>query len=621
MSPKKLSRDKVLTEIINLRAITQLPKATEHFISDLHGEFEAFDHIMRNCSGVVSVKVNDLFRKEMTERDRDEFTFQIYYPEDLIVGVERTHDEWLILLDRLVKMTRYTSTKYTRSKVRKAMPEQFAYILEELLYQYDEDDNKEMYYEAIYESVIDLGLVEEFSVVLTDLIKRFVVDHLHVLGDIYDRGPHPDKIVDRLMEFPSLDIQLGNHDVIWMGAVSGSYACMANVLRISLRYGHVDLLEKNYGIDLTRLKKFAETYYDESDVFYPRGDMKEELSEGEQLDISKMQQAVAIMQFKLEEQIIKRRPEFEMDDRLLLGKISSDRESVEIDGVTYPIVNGCFQLVDSQKPEELLFEEELVLLDLMHQFQTSERLKEHVNFLVHHGRLYHRKNGNLLFHGCVPCEENGEFKQLNINGEMKGGRKLMDHYQEQIFKAYVFPNVNDDIATDTMWYLWCGKASNLFGKETMKTFERYFIEDKATHKEPQNPYYELRNDEAFCEALLREFNLQTAGYIINGHTPIKAMEGENPVKANGKMLVIDGGLSKAYQRVTGIAGYTLIDNSHEVYLVAHEPFTDREDSIKNFRDILPSKYIVKKRPVRAKVEDTDTGYDIGLEIDSLLEEL
>lgn len=621
MLSNDFSRDELLTEIINLRAITQLPKATEHFISDLHGEFEAFDHIMRNCSGVISVKINDLFRKEMTERDRKAFTFQIYYPEDLIVGVERAHDEWLILLDRLVKMTRYTSTKYTRSKVRKAMPEQFAYILEELLYQYDEDDNKEMYYSAIYESVIQLGLVEEFSVVLTDLIKRFVVDHLHVLGDIYDRGPHPDLIMDRLMEFPSLDIQLGNHDIIWVGAVSGSYACMANVLRISLRYGHIDLLENDYGINLSRLRKFADTYYDENKAFYPHGDMKDTLSEGEQLDISKMQQAIAIMQFKLEEKVIIRRPEFNMDNRRVLGAMSADRQTIELDGETYRLNNQCFQLVDLLHPEELSLEEELVLLDLMHQFQTSKRLKEHANFLVNYGRLYHRKNGNLLFHGCIPCDEDGKFKELNISGEMMGGRKLMDHYQEQIFKAFTYPEIHDDLATDTMWYLWCGEASNLFGKEKMKTFERYFIKDKKTHKELQNPYYRLRNGEEFCKYMLEEFGLETTGYIINGHTPIKAMEGENPVKANGKMLVIDGGLSKAYQRVTGIAGYTLIDNSHEVYLVAHEPFTTREDSIENFRDILPSKYIVKKRAERAKVADTDTGYDINLEINALKQQL
>ncbi len=617
MPETRLTKEETLTEIINLQAITQLPKATEHFISDLHGEFEAFDHIMRNCSGVVSVKVNDLFRKEMSEKEREAFSFQIYYPEELIVGVERTHDEWLILLDRLVRMTRYASTKYTRSKVRKALPKQFAYILEELLYQYDEKDNKEMYYESIYESVIQLGLVESFSVVLTDLIKRFVVDHLHVLGDIYDRGPNPDLIMDRLMEFPSLDIQLGNHDIIWIGAVSGSYACMANVLRISLRYGHVDLLEKGYQIDLTHLKRFAEKYYDANTEFEPRGDMVDELSEGEKLDISKMQQAMSIMQFKLEEKVIKRRPEFEMDHRRLLGRLSEDRQTIQLNEGEFPIQNGCFQLVNPEHPEQLTFEEELVLLDLMHQFQSSERLKEHVDFLVHYGRLYHRKNGNLLFHGCVPCEENGEFKYLSVGDQKLGGRKLMDYYQEHIFKAYVFPDIHDDLSTDILWYLWCGDASNLFGKDTMKTFERYFIEDSSTHKEKQNSYYTLRNDEEFCLNLLNEFGLEDTGYIINGHTPIKAMEGENPVKANGKMLVIDGGLSKAYQKVTGIAGYTLIDNSHEVYLVAHEPFTSREESIEHYRDILPSKYVVKKRLQRAKVADTDTGYDIQLEIDSL----
>lgn len=604
-----------LIEIINLEAIQQLPKATEHFISDLHGEFEAFDHILRNCSGVISLKVKELFDGILTETQQKELCFYIYYPEDLLATVEKIPVEWYQLLDHLVQVTRFVSTKYTRSKVRKALPQAFAYILEELLYQYDENDNKEEYYKSIYITIVDLDLANNFAIVLANLIQRFVVDHLHVLGDIYDRGPDPDKIMDKLMEVPSLDIQLGNHDLIWIGAYSGSIACLCNVLRITLRYGHTELMEK-YGIDLSRLAKYGERYYSDNSAFRPKGDQSH-LSEQASLDITRMHQAIAIMQFKVEGEIIKRRPEFNMEDRLLFDKLSENRDVLTVDGKDYPLDNTCFQKVYEEDPYELTLGEELVLRDLLHQFQSSENLKKHIEFLVTQGTLYLTYNGNLLFHGCIPCTPEGEFLKVTFEGQDYKGRDLMDYFARAIHKAYEQPNVYDDFATDIVWYLWCGEASNLFGKKTMKTFERYFSSDKELHYEEKNAYYELRSDEAFCIKLLEEFDLSKDGYIINGHTPVKTIKGELPIKAKGKMLVIDGGLAKPYQKETGIAGYTLVDNSHEIYLVAHQPFTTKEDAIANYRDILPTQEIVAHRSKRAKVFNTDIGKGLGQQANRL----
>lgn len=614
----KTSQDQrmdALIEIINLEAIQQLPKATEHFISDLHGEFEAFDHILRNCSGVISLKVKELFNGILTETQQKELCFYIYYPEDLLATVEKNPIEWYQLLDHLVQVTRFVSTKYTRSKVRKALPQAFAYILEELLYQYDENDNKEEYYKSIYVTIVDLDLANNFAIVLANLIQRFVVDHLHVLGDIYDRGPDPDKIMNKLMEVPSLDIQLGNHDLIWIGAYSGSIACLCNVLRITLRYGHTELMEK-YSIDLSRLAKYGERYYSDNSAFRPRGDQSH-LSEQESLDITRMHQAIAIMQFKVEGEIIKRRPEFNMEDRLLFDKLSENRDVLTVEGKNYPLENTCFQKVYQENPYELTLGEELVLRDLLHQFQSSENLKKHIEFLVTQGTLYLTYNGNLLFHGCIPCTPEGEFLEATFEGQDYKGRDLMDYFSNAIHKAYEQPNVYDDFATDIVWYLWCGEASNLFGKKTMKTFERYFSSDKELHYEEKNAYYELRSDEAFCIKLLEEFGLTKDGYIINGHTPVKTIKGELPIKASGKMLVIDGGLAKPYQKETGIAGYTLVDNSHEIYLVAHQPFTTKEDAIANYRDILPTQEIVAHRSKRAKVFNTDIGKGLGQQANRL----
>ncbi len=612
-----MNQSEALTEIINLKAIQRLPKATEHFISDLHGEFESFDHIMRNCSGIISIKVADVFDGILTKKEQNELAYIIYYPEDMLRNRQLSHEDWMILLNQLVKITRHVSSKYTRSKVRKALPKEYSYILEELLYQYDESGNKQAYYNAIFESVIELNLAYDFAVSMSYLIQQFVVDHLHILGDIYDRGPRPDRIIEELMIKPSLDIQLGNHDLIWIGAMARNYACLAILIRITLRYGHTRLLEDIYGIQLQRLRKFSERHYQDNEEFRPRGTEKNFYSEEEQIAISKMHQAMAIIQFKLEGQIIERRPEFKHEDRRLLHLISADRKKITIDGITYSLINGNFDLVDIDNPYELTFDEELIIIDLMNQFQRSYLLNKHINFLVENGSMYKIYNGNLLFHGCIPCNEDGSYQEVEFHGQRYSNKSLMDFYQDNIHEAMNDLNTNDDFATDLMWYLWCGESSTLFGKHTMKTFERYYLAEKETHKEIQNPYYALRNNEDFCLKLLRDYGANLEGYIVNGHTPVKTVKGEEPIKGNGRMLVIDGGLAKAYYKVTGIAGYTLIDNSHEIYLASHHPFTSKEDALSNRVMILPEQKMIMKRDKRLMVEDTDIGRELTEQIKEL----
>lgn len=605
------------TEIINLRAIQQLPKATEHFITDLHGEFESVDHILRNCSGVTKVKVKELFDGRLSAQEQSQLCFYIYYPEETLLQEHLSQDSWKRLLLNLVELTRFVSSKYTRSKVRKSLPEKFSYILDELIF-YDKVDNKEEYYDTIVNSILDAQLQESFALSMAYLIQSFVVDHLHVLGDIYDRGPFPDKIMDRLMKIPSLDIQLGNHDIIWMGAYCGSLPCLANVIRISLRYGHVDLLEKGYGIDLTPLRDFGRKYYEDLPNFVPRLDHPQNFTDQDISDMNRMQQAITIIQFKLEAQVIKRRPEFKMDNRRLLNHLSPGHQFVDVDGKNHRITNGNFQLVDYETPEEMSLVENLIVQFLLTQFQNSQRLAKHVNFLAQEGTISLNYNNNLLLHGCVPVDEKGKPKAMTFEGRTYQGLSLINYYEDCIQRAFQDIHCTDCYATDILWYMWCGENSSLFGKKTMRTFERYYIEDASSHYEVPNPYYELREDEDFCISLLKEFNLDGQGYIINGHTPVK--QGEKPIKANGKMLVIDGGFAKPYQKVTGIAGYTLVDNSHMVYLVSHYPFTSKEDAIANYRDILPKQIIVHQREQRAKVKDTTIGENISRRIAQLKEE-
>ncbi|MDT8860273.1 fructose-1,6-bisphosphatase [Alkalihalobacillus sp. MEB130] len=622
--------EKVVTEIINLEAILNLPKGTEHFVSDLHGEYQAFQHVLRNGSGKVREKIEDLYKRLLTEKEIKEFATLVYYPEEKIKLIKNNFDnerelhQWYtVIIERMINLVSYASSKYTRSKLRKALPDQFVYIIEELLYKTDEYTNKEPYYTKIVQQIISLGQADKLIIGLAYTTQQLVVDHLHVVGDIYDRGPEPDKIMDTLINYHSVDIQWGNHDVLWLGAFAGSKVCLANIIRICARYDNLDIIEDVYGINLRPLLNLAEKYYEDNPVFRPKIHSKEEVSEEEHLQITKIHQAIAMIQFKLESPIIKRRPEFKMSERLLLEKIDYDKNEITIDGVTYPLNHTCFATVNPEQPDQLLEEEEQVMDKLLFSVQQSEKLARHMNFLMKKGSLYLRYNGNLLIHGCIPLDEDGNMEKMVIENKTYAGRELLDTFEHYLRFAFAHPEETDDLAKDIVWYLWSGEYSSLFGKREMTTFERYFIKDKNTHKERKNPYYHLRENEEICRNILAEFDLNPdQGHIINGHTPVKEINGENPIKANGKMIVIDGGFSKAYQSTTGIAGYTLLYNSFGMQLVAHQHFNSKEDVLINGTDVLSVKRLVDKELERKKVLETNVGEEILQEVsilNSLLE--
>ncbi|MBP2098112.1 fructose-bisphosphatase class III [Enterococcus rivorum] len=622
---KKSKTNEMISEIINLEAILNLPKGTEHFVSDLHGEFEAFDHILRNGSGSIRDKVMTIFAKKLSQTEINELCFLIYYPEEKIALLQKkqslSEEWWFNKIEYLITLVRFSSSKYTRSKVRKALPETYAYILEELIYQYDETTNKKAYYAQIIEKIIDLGQAERFVTDLAYLIQRFVIDHLHVIGDIYDRGPHPEKIMDKLKEYHSLDIQLGNHDIIWLGAFSGSKACLANVIRICSRYGNLNILEEAYGIDLSKLREFSQKKYQHNLHFKPKRNPYRNLSTKELVDSMKIQQAIAVIQEKLEAQIILRRPEFQMEHRLCLDKINN-LNTIVLQGVSYPLINECFQTVDWAAPFQLTEEETEIMNDLLSAFQQSKKLKDHMTFLMENGSLYLTYNQNLLIHGCVPLNKDGSFKKLTFNGQSYDGKALIDFFEKNLRISFASPEITDDFSTDMIWYLWCGDGSSLFGKHAMKTFERYFLEDKETHLEIKNPYYELRNEPEICNAILKEFGLPAEGsHIINGHTPIKLVNGESPIKSSGKMLVIDGGFSKSYQEVTGIGGYTLLYNSFGMQLAAHKPFSGKQEAILTNSDISTTRQVVDRQVKRLKVKDTNIGQTLASDAQYLHQEL
>ncbi|MGI2328312.1 fructose-1,6-bisphosphatase [Planococcus sp. YIM B11945] len=625
LAQKYDSEEKVATEIINLEAILDLPKGTEHFVSDLHGEYQAFQHVLRNGSGNVKVKIRDLFKNELQEKELNEFATLVYYPEEKLkliksqFSTKKELQDWYIeMIERMLKLVSYASSKYTRSKLRKALPKQFVYIIEELLYKTDEFKNKKDYYAKISERLISLGQADKLIIGLAYTTQRLVVDHVHVVGDIYDRGPDPHKIVDTLINYHSVDIQWGNHDVLWLGAFAGSKVCLANIVRICARYNNLDIIEDVYGINLRPLLNLAEKYYDDNPVFRPKRISEETLTEQEQLQITKIHQAISVIQFKLESPIIKRRPCFKMEDRLLLEKVDYDKNEATIHGKTYPLENVCFATINPDQPDELLEEEQQVIDKLLFSVQHSEKLARHMNFLMKKGSLYLKYNGNLLIHGCIPLEENGDMKKMEIEGKDYAGRELLDVFESYVRYAFAHPEETDDFATDMVWYLWTGENSSLFGKREMTTFERYFIKDKATHKERKNPYYYLREDEEVCRKMLAEFDLNPdTGRIINGHTPVKEINGENPIKANGKMIVIDGGFSKAYQSTTGIAGYTLLYNSYGMQLVAHQRFNSKEDVLSKETDVLSVKRLVDEELERKKVRETNIGEVLLQEITSL----
>lgn len=617
---------KTATEIINLEAIMNLPKGTEHFLSDVHGEYSAFEQVLRNGSGVVKRKIRDIFGAELDDAEINSLSTLIYYPEekmDLIASeTEDLHAWYRTTLFRLIELCQYVASKYTRSKVRKAMPEDFAYILEELLHENYNEDDKKLYYEEILQHIISLGRAEEFISALSRLIQQLVVDHLHIVGDVYDRGPYPDKIMDTLMNYHSLDFQWGNHDILWMGAASGSRVCAANVIRISARYLNLDILEDSYGISLRPLALFADEVYkdDPCKYFQPKNEDNTDYSNAEITQIDRMHKAISIIQFKLEGEIINRRKEFNMEHRLLLQFIDYKKGTIQLKGKTYQLLDTHFPTIDPENPYTLTDGEKDLIEKITASFKNCRRLQKHVQFLYSKGSMFLTYNGNLLYHGCIPLHEDGTFMEMKLRGEKYAGRALLEQFEILTREAYVRPPGTKEkkYACDIVWYLWTGAISSLFGKSEMTTFERYFVAEKETHKEEKNPYYKLRNDEFICKQILEEFGLDgECGHIINGHTPVKEGKGESPIKASGKMLVIDGGFAKAYHKETSLAGYTLLFNSYGLQLVSHQPFTTKEDAIKNETDILSTRQVIEMEINRKRVRDTDIGAKLSEQAEDL----
>lgn len=614
----------VCTEIINLKAILNLPKGTEHFLSDLHGEYESFLHILKNASGVIKTKIDETFGNSMMNEDRKKLATLIYYPEEKLKLIKRDtkdlNEYYKITLYRLIKICRIIASKYSRSKVRKAMPKGYEYILDELLHADQNILDKELYYNQIIDTIIRLDRADGFIIAISHLIQQLAIDHLHIIGDIYDRGPGPHIIMDKLMNYHSIDIQWGNHDIIWMGAASGSPACILNVIRICARYDNLDILEDGYGINIRTITDFANSEYANDDCARFMPHIQEgSKSEFTNATLSKTQKAAAIIQFKLEGQLIKKHPEYDMDDRLLLDKMNIKNGQIKIDDKYYKLLDKNFPTINMNDPYRLSKREQEVVNKLVKTFKNSEKLQRHINFLYSKGSLYKIYNGNLLIHGCVPVDKSGEFVQVELDGRKLRGRELLDKIDKIARQAFFSSEGSDEKenAMDFLWYLWCGKNSPVFCKDAMKTFERYFIEDESTWKENKNPFYCLSQEEAFCNKILREFKINDSnGHIICGHVPVKFKAGESPIKANGKLLMIDGGLSKAYQKTTGIAGYTLIYNSYGLILAAHEKFKSTEDAIINELDLYSSEQIVEKVE-RKKIADTDRGKELLEQIKDL----
>lgn len=620
---------KASTEIINLQSILNLPKGTEHFMSDLHGEYEAFSHVLRNGSGAVRKKIDDVFGHTLSNHDKRDLATLIYYPREKIRLVKKTEDDmenwYKITLYRLIEVCKTTASKYTRSKVRKALPHDYAYVIEELITEKAEVLDKEAYYNSIVNTIIEIRRAENFIIALAELIQRLVVDHLHILGDIFDRGPGPHFIMDRLMGYHSLDIQWGNHDVVWMGAAVGQGACIATVLRNSIRYDNLDILEDGYGINLLPLATFAlETYKDDPcQNFEIKGSTNYNVLEKELS--RKMHKAVSIIQFKLEGQLLMKRKEFHMEDRCLLHRIDPDKGTITMpDGIEYPLKDMNFPTVDWEHPYELTEGEHGVMERLETAFRNCEKLQNHMRFLLDRGGLYKIYNNNLLFHGCIPLKEDGSLKEIEVYGEKYKGRALYDALESYVRRAFfaVDPEEQEQ-GRDILWYIWASPNSPLFGKDKMTTFERYFIEDKETHKEKKGAYYRFLENEEVVDGMLKEFGLDPLkSHIINGHVPVHQSEGESPVKCGGKLIVIDGGLCTAYQKVTGIAGYTLIYNSYGLFLAAHEPFTSAEEAVSKGKDIVSSQMAVHYSSKRRLVGDTDNGRALReriQELESLLD--
>ena len=615
--------EKAATEIINLQSVINLPKGTEHFLSDIHGEYEAFSHVLRNGSGAVRKKIDDVFGHTLGISEKRALATLIYYPRERLEMEKKQQediDDWYkVMLYRLIDVCKIVSSKYTRAKVRKALPADYGYIIEELITEKPEVLDKEAYYEAIIQTILEIGSAENFIIAVAELIQRLVVDHLHIIGDIFDRGPEPYKIMDCLMNYHSLDIQWGNHDVLWMGAAAGQMGCIANAIRICARYGNLDILEDGYGIKLLPLATFAINTYgdDPCTCFQLKGSDSYSASEREMNQ--KMHKAISIIQFKAEGQIIKRHPEFGLEKRNLLHHIDFERGVLELGGKEYKMLDMNFPTVDPKDPYAFTPEEADIMERLERAFMNCEKLQQHMKFLLAKGSLYKVYNNNLLYHGCVPLNKDGTFKEVEIYGKQYKGKALYDILDNYVRKGFVaVDKAEREKGRDMMWYIWLNENSPLFGKDKMATFERYFLAEKETHKEVKNPYYDMLENEEVLDRILREFGLEPEGaHIINGHVPVKSKDGESPLKCGGKLLVIDGGFSRAYQKETGIAGYTLIYNSYGLILAAHDPFESTEAAIEKESDIHSESRMVKWVPERKCVGDTDIGRELKEKIKDL----
>ncbi|MEG2700259.1 MAG: fructose-1,6-bisphosphatase [Hungatella sp.] len=609
------------SEIINLMAICGLPKGTEYFFSDLHGEHEAFIHLLKSSSGIIREKIKETFGYIIPEEEQTKLANLIYYPEkalgEMALTGQDTEDWKRINIYRLVQICKEVASKYTRSKVRKKMPPEFAYIIDELIHVDYNTENKRIYYSEIIRSIIGTDVADKFIIALCELIQNLTIDNLHIIGDIFDRGPRADLIMNELMHFHDVDVQWGNHDISWMGAATGNPACICNVLRIAISYNSFDVLEEGYGINLRPLSMFAANIYrnDSCERFIPHI-LDQNIYDAVDPGLAaKMHKAIAVIQFKLEDQIISRHPEYRMEERRLLEQVDFENGTVKIGSKEYRMLDRSFPTIDPKEPLTLSVEEEDLLHTLILSFRHNALLHKHVKFLYSHGGIYKSYNKNLLYHGCIPMKKDGSFDEIVVGGESYRGRSLMDYVDQQIQNAYFLPEGTreKEWARDFMWYLWCGAKSPVYGKDKMTTFEHYFIEDKETHQEVMNPYYRLSVREECCNRILEEFGLPTKGaHIINGHVPVKIKDGETPIKANGKLYIIDGGLSKAYQEKTGIAGYTLIYNSNHLALAEHKPFCPGMENT-------PKVTIVEKMKNRVMVGDTDLGKELADRIADLKE--
>ena len=611
------------TEIINLQAILNLPKGTEHFLTDVHGEYEAFSHVLKNGSGSVKRKIEEVFGNTMSARDKKSLATLIYYPKEKMNIVRQTEtnmDDWYrVNLYRLIEVSKHVASKYTRSKVRKALPKDFAYVIEELITEKAELNDKESYYNEIISTIIRIKRAEEFIKAISELIQRLVVDHLHIVGDIFDRGPGPHIIMDKLMSYHSVDIQWGNHDVLWMGAAAGQMGCIANVIRICARYGNLDILEDGYGINLLPLATFALKVYgnDPCECFKLKAADKGDPEETEMnLRIHK---AISVIQLKVEGQIIRRQKDFGLEDRAILHRIDYGKGTVTLEGKEYRLLDHNFPTVDPSDPYALSAEEQEIMDRLERAFLGCEKLQQHMRFLLAKGGLYKVFNDNLLYHGCVPLDEKGNLKEVSVFGKKYRGKELYDVLDSYVRKGFFALDEKErQDGKDIMWYIWLHPESPLFGKNKMATFERYFLAEKETHAEKKNPYYSFLENGEVVDRILTEFGLNPKkAHIVNGHVPVKRKDGESPVKCGGKVLVIDGGFSRAYQKETGIAGYTLIYNSYGLRLVAHEPFESTEAAIEKEKDIHSETMVVSRMMDRCMVGDTDIGRDLKEQVKDL----